>query len=527
MTARLSKVEKVLAYNDFSGGEFGALGPNHTPANSFTSKNMVLYRSGRLGPRGGLKRWAATGVTTGAVVGFWWRGTPGKALVWVIGTAIQSTDDITPGAATTWTGALASTPTVSAPAMFADTGSDFTHMVVPGDKGYLLTFSTTTVSAVAAIPGGAVIAAFGDRLWVGNKSGNVNRIYYSNAADYTTWPSTNFFDVSNSARGAIEGLYPQRDHLSIFMQNGEWWILSSATVASASLRRLSGNGVQPWVANPRAAVLLGNDDIAYVPPNIDVPYHFSGSTISPLAYMKVSDAISFNNFLNINGGTPYADITKINMLRGAIADDWFGYFPNVAGSVKACTYHNGIHTLHTFENVALSQFGASDTQGHFYISDGGAVGVAQNIYVYDMNLDRPAFTSDARAQPGDNSTTPFDAYVYFPEHWQPAGRTCQVRQVVVDFVKYNTGSPSTNHFDVSVDVIGKYNVDDVTTTAVQSFDEAGASATTAGVRARQVFNFGTDAGIGSGFQIKLKAIRGVAIQSVKVVYDDEEMIPTR
>jgi hypothetical protein len=189
--------------------------------------------------------------------------------------------------------------------------------------------------------------------------------------------------------------------------------------------------------------------------------------------------------------------------------DWFVLGGPGVADRQLALYARGRWTLHQFNVPALYAFVNSQTvaDAHMFSNGNGQV-----FYTWRAYNDRPAFTSDTFGQPGDGSTTPFVARFTLPEWYAPDGGELSVTEVVVDFTGWNTGSPSTNHFDVVVRGVRLY--EDGESSATVSFDEAGSNFSTSGTRRRKRFSFSGAAPEGNGFQITIDNIRGVAIHKI-------------
>ena len=143
------------------------------------------------------------------------------------------------------------------------------------------------------------------------------------------------------------------------------------------------------------------------------------------------------------------------------------------------------------------------------------------MVVADFTLNRPAFTDDTHAQPGDLSDTPVDATLTLPEHWTESSDPVTVSEVVIDFVHYDTGASEDNQLVVTVTSLARGNESGTTNgTQTQTWTLPTASSTTVGVEDRVRFPF-HDQGSGAGWRVEITGIRGVKIREV-VVNDSED-----
>lgn len=494
--------ELHVHYENFAGGEFGHVGPAKAAPGTFTGRNVVVYQDGCIGPRAGLKAYGSHNAN-GVVLGMGFNGTTGAAIWYNVGTGIFSfaTALATPD---TWTGSLASATTLPVPLQWVEAPVSHTQIINPLDKAYDLNHLTKTVTAIAASPAGSVIATYGTRLFVARTTANLRRVFFSADGDYTTWPAGNFFDIGN--RGAVVGMWAQRDSLAILMQDGEWWILrgipTDSTISGASLRRATAGGVHPWVNSQNSAAILGSDEIVWIPNGADWPAVFNGVTVSE----KRQVGPDGNKLI-------YSTQADVRVIRGYRQDEAAILTPNNASTVYLL--RNGVWTLHTLTGVTFSQFAASDQQGLLYLCDGGAAGAHANFYTLRTGLDRPAFTSDTDCSPGDLSNTPLLANFSMPEWWANPDQEVEARHVVVDIVKYQTGV-TNNTMTLVFKKFGAYLAPGDQSPAAQSWTDAGANASTTGTHDRIVFDIG-DQGWAAGFQVGLSGIAGIKIKSITVI----------
>ncbi len=503
-------VNRTLRYDDFNGGEYGNTWPDRVPPNSFTATNMVVYDNGLIGPRAGLQQFDFTGVEPDPVRGAVWRGTSPDLAVFINDTVFRY-DTLTEGAESTFTGTLAAPVGAGYPVQGFEYGNNRVYVTVYDDQSYELDFVGGTVTALTGSPGGQDTCVYGERMIVVGDPTQPQRLYYSAALDFTDWPAGNFIDVGN-ASGALVGCWAQRGYLTLLTQNGEWWILTGVP-GTGTLRRVSGGGVHPWNAHPDMAELLGSDIITHIPISADYPATFNGAT--------VNDSM---RHLRINDSAPHTGPGTVKVVRGFRPDEVLIVFPGAAGSNRAALYSQGLWTFHRFD-VEISEFVVSDAQGRIFFTDGGDTGVSANWYQWYLPLDRPAFVSDTYATVGDDDdTTPVDAEITFPEHWFEEGKEFRCRSVTVDFVKYDIESTPDNEFDVEVKSLSRYS-DDGTSVVSKEWTESGLSASSAGVRDRKVFRFGTDVRFGGGFQLRLHTVRGVTFQSIFVELEERQTVP--
>lgn len=490
---------KTLSYDNFTGGEFGVLGRS-APPNSFTARNMILYDDGSLGCRSGQKDMSPSGLVAGKVMGMGHSGITDADAWLCIADKVYGWNRFTGTGLFTYGGSLASTPTKPLGVVLI---AEDTYVTSFGDKVYKLTRTAVpagTITAIAAGPGGRDVTLYRDRLVVAGPSGNENRLRFSAAGDFTSWPAANYVDVGYGY--GLSKIFAQRQHLTLFTQN-ETWLITGTLGVDETLRAIQ---TTRGPLSTGDAVLTTDGTIWYAPLFMPYPASFDGAQAHHLRHLSTG---------------AYATQTT--------SPEFAAYAPDEPGIVmlvhttdnNAWVKRNGVWTQHTFGKT-MKYLGWLSGSGIF-ATDGGAAATIPKVYEWNLFANHPGSpTADARTQPkdGDSANAPV-AYVYLPEHWSPSDREVLVRSVTVDFKKWNTGMAQTNHFDLTVDIFGRHpgSAAPTATSASQSFDEAGASSSGTGTRDRRVFKIG-DQGFGAGFQVKLDACRGVAIIAVHVEYEE-------
>jgi hypothetical protein len=488
---------RAVTFAGWDGGEWGTLDTEEAgrrEAQMFTANNMVRTRAGLLSPRPGVKELAVTGLPAGTVRGFGYAGTLGSDLWIIVGTGVYLLDGLAGGAATLL-GQIAVTP--NRPVQGVESGVGITHITVSGDKCYRINHITKTLTALAGSPGGDSIELWGERLAVGGR--DTARVFYSEPANFAAWPALNFFDVG--ARAAVRALFAQRGHLTIALADGSWWVRTGTPGHSGELRRVSGGGVHPWHFTAQAAVMLGGDQIAYVPVSSDYPALFNGAVPREERHLGLIGAL----------GSGYIDgFVDIKAVRGFRPDEWVYVLPN---QNRLAQFRHGVWTHHTLPAAISSPYVASNAQGLIYLCDGGG-GSTPRVFTYQLNVERPGSVLDTFARPGDNSNTPLDASFRLPQWWHPDGHEVRVRGVIVDFETHTSGSATANRFDVTAVAMRSYGTPGEVGANTQTWTRTPAALN----RERVHLGFG-DQGRGGGFELRFTNVRGVSIRSVVAVID--------
>lgn len=499
--------KKVVVFDKFNGGEYGNRGGDHAPGDSFHADNMLMYRTGQLGVRCGMVDRTPAGVAAGVVLGFGCTPVPTKDAWYVQANAFRTFSILSGNNLLTAAASMAGTATTVFDS--ANIGTDVYITAKGKTNSYKATINTgagvaATLAALTGSPSGRTIASYGDRLVIGDITGSLeNRLRYngvtSGISDYNVWTSTLFIDVGDG--WFISGLAPQRQHLVITKQTG-FYILTGGIGTTPVLRKVS-NSFGPLGALELA---LGDGDKLYNWPIFGhLPATFNGSRQDRVLHLDnhISTSGAGDTFPPTNGVAPIFEQT-----------DGAAFLEKTTN--KMITLINGVWSYHTF-GQNISGFTSKFNGGLVCICDGGSAGAAPKFYVWDPKVDRPGIEGSTHDRAGDASATPVTGTVTFPEYWENDGDEFYVRQVIVEFTKWNTGGNANNHYDLSVDTMGTYQAGTVASNTV-SFDESPASSSSTGTQARRVYGFG-EQGMGNGFRLNFTNIKGIAFDKIEVILD--------
>lgn len=500
--------KKTIVLEDFSGGDHGTLGAWKSPPGTFSATNMFVTRKGELCVRPGLIKINPSGLANGVVHGFGMTPVGDNDVWFVQGTAVRTFSATSANNLKTSATALAETPTAPLDAIFS--GSTV-YLASLTDKLYALTPQTgatlPTVAALTGSPGAATIELYGDRLVVGRIDGSFGyRLRYSDAADFNSWPAANFIDVGDDF--GIAKLFTQRNHL-VIMKPRSLHVLTGTLGSSPVLRDVAKiNGPSDHLH----AAIMYPGNIWYGGLGTNYPTDFNGTMANQLQYLeKLTTFDQFNGFPPTHG---------VAVHRG---QDNHVFFVDGTGN-KGVMNQFGIWTYHEFGvDVTGYTTPSMPTDGIILFCDGGAAGATPNFYALNTVDDTPGLESGGGGfmRAGDDSSTALSGSVTFPEYFSPTGEEMYVRSVVVDFRSWNTGSATNNHFDLTVDMLRRYDGTSPTSSSTVSFDQAAATSSTSGTIQRRVYGFG-EQGRGSGFQLRFAACKGIAIQRIIVEVESLE-----
>lgn len=506
-----------VVFSDWSGGEFGDLGPTGCKDNQFTGLNVMVYKDGSVGPRPGFK--GTYVLTTGDVWAFRGVGSnDGNARIfygqgknikrWLpadLTTAVVGTISIT---ATVTTQIIQMGPAHAEIPIYGHKVYEAVDFSLPGTSG-----GSYSVKEIPSSPGGKVGTVYGVRLLVGNTTTNPKRVYYTGAQTTTaiatsTWPALNFFDVG-LPDWDITFMDEQRQRVSIGNNGGEWWGLTGTPGVNDSLRRQPRGDQSPaqWYHATRVG-----ESVWFLPQGKDFPVQFTGSVVDKLRwkYLRFTGGVG-TDF--VAGSLPAADIV---LFAQVVQDGSAPYLLMLCNDVW--TYHQTTANIQYITPPSVGGTGVNFDSPIFTASRGGD-GSFPGVFAFQPTLDRPGKTGDTYAAPGDSSsTTPLTA-TFATRYFWASDRDIRVTAVTIDGFTWNTGSASTNHVDVQVRSLFRYDAVPYVDSVAQSFDEPTAITTTDRTDKRfRITN--PDAPWAQGFQIRLSAIRGFAVRRIRVEYDE-------
>lgn len=497
---------KIVTFDAWRGGEFGDLGATAAPRRSFHGKNVMVYQNGLLGPRPGVKQLSPSGMPTGAAWALRGLGPEiTNGIVLGIGAAFYGFT-YSPLGAVTSLGSVAGAP--SDPSQVIQYGN-LGYAVLYGDKAYKIDPAAPSVTALASAPGGRTIAQYGVRTIDASVASNPNRVYYSAADDPTSWPALNYFDVG-SDDWAVVHVEESRNRLAIQNTGQEIWTLSGVPGVNDSLKRTSRGDL---AASDWYNVARIGESLWFIPYGEDFPVQFTGT---------ITDKLAFRHLRFTEGAGNAVALTALPGSDTVCAVE-------SGGENRMMVLHNDVWSFHELDITTsrlvspVSIGGVSYRENPLLICDGGSASAAPKVYIWSPTLERPGKASDTLAQPGDNSTTPIDAEVSTPEWWSEDNSEVLVRTVSVDFAKWNTGSSSSNHFDIAIESLHRFGETAARTSVTQEWDEVPSETTEDAQTTRKVFRFG-DQGLGHGFRVHVTNMRGMALDNI---YCEIELSPSR
>lgn len=494
-----------VEFSNFSGGEYGRLGGEKAPQNTFHASNLIVTADGFLSPRPGLADITPVSMPTGKVFGLASTDTPGADGLVIIDDEVYLFDLFDPSVAPTSIGTLAVTPTEPVSIKKETTNRIFG---VPGDKVYKVDPVAGTLTSYTSSPEAHDVEIYDAQL-ITAKSESSPRIEGSVPGDYNDWTEGRFADIGDNWQTTC--LFEQRNSLVIGKRQG-WYVLTGVLGdPNTQVIRKMNNAQGPL--HPNAAARDSADTVWFWPLFRDDIGSFNGYSTNYTKYIGSPG-------LQTDGTTAAVPIKRgLVTYKGDLSA--FGIAAVQAGTSQfMALQHNGVWTYHNFEKTISGHMIHDIDLERIVITDGGGTGVAAKIYTTYPQLDRPVLAADGLVRAGDDSDTPVHAYVTFPQVWVSGKSnpppTSRIRQIVVDFEKYDTGISATNHFDVVLRSLGRNRAPDKSYTFTSSFDEDPTESTN-GEHWRHTFN-ANGTYFSGGFEVTLDNIRGIRIQSVRVNY---------
>lgn len=509
----MSGKQRIAVYDDFSGGEFGALGSWRAPKGSFTGQNVVRYVDGSLGPRNGIKALTVTGLPAdilGSRMGIDRNGN----LYFQVGTLVKTIDPT-------------STASQSSTAI-GDAATDLAQGVLVGQYVYAITqgsgikrldFTTPAVTSVASSPNGTLLIQYGDRTLAAGNTSEKQRLYYSAAGNPESWPVGNYIDLGTG--NTINSMIPLRGGVAIYTVTsaftglgGRWWILTGVPGVNETLREVLTGSQGP--VNDADAAVPGDGVPTFAAAKSEVVGFFDGSKVSLLRHLSV-------------GTLPALDVRSVVGLREESDVLVYSCDSATASSGSGLMRRDGAWFRHAFAEADVRH--VLTTRDGVLVSDLQEVSSAQDLvimataaappvfYMWSAYNDRPPFADDYSA----SVLTAADVYFTLPDIQAERGEQISVRKVTVWFRDWNTGG-SANQFNVTITPIHQYEAGDGTAQVsvdsagvTPSFSRAASASSTGGVNLRREWTFAED--FGDSARIKVSDMRGVAIHRVEVVLD--------
>lgn len=507
---------RKIEYTSFATGEWGLKGGDNANDGAFHGLNIMVYSNGFVGPRPGLKNFTPASMPVGKLRALVETPTPDREGMFIIGnTAYYSSFRDFTIAPVALTGDV-----LSAGSSPLHPHIDTTTFLVadPDSPGgvWRLDQVAGTMAQLSGAPAGTDLAIYDSQLIIVGSSDRPRLFGSAPTEDGVTYDFSDgmFQDVGDN--WGIGAILVQNNYLAIIKRNSIHVMSGVFGTDSMVIRTVNSAVATKWAWN----VTRDNDErIWFLPLFRENPASFTGATVAQLGqYTHLEPREEDDNTLPMKRG--------ITAFQGQLNNS--SMLAVEGGDVQnAILNHNGVMTYHHFD-VPVTGMIAS-LNNHVVLTDGGTDSTAASLYACNFEWDRPAFTTDDNASPGDGTDTPFDCELEIPHYFAPVGRYGQggshlvrVRSVVVEVLKYDTGV-ATNSLNMTVTTINRTNGAGEVVNPTRSWTDAHTNATTEGVHDR--ITFPVMCAWGQGWKINLTSIVGIAIKSVTIEYEPSDNLP--
>jgi hypothetical protein len=492
-------VDFMVRFDDFSGGDFGVRDSALANSNMFSGENVVLYPSGLVGPRAGLKLLPVTGLPDHPVV-------PGpmgftvynNSLLIVLNRVYQV--PMAGGAATAW--AAYPSPAIT-PVRFA-AGNGVMYSLLNG-----VLYKHTGTSATTAITTPAPLSEIvrWGYFFVGVDRNRPWRIWFNQVdaagSDFDTWPVDNYYDVGNN--DPITCLKPIYNTLYAGKKEG-WWAVSGVLGQLAAIRDVAiGNGP----IDCRQTAITTDNRIIYWPVQ-NVPAWFNGERV----LLETEQIMSPRNLPYTGDGVIVTPTARRILMAG---DDGQGGTRLYAWQNGAWQHHRANSKLGALAPSDVREGSNLPTHVVYAAERPTTIGDPTRIATIAHELNRPAHANDTYASPVDQpvGTDLVSGSLITPAWLDGQGRQVRVRWMQVQFRKWASGvAESVNRFTVRVESLGPYGAGSKISDPV-FWIEPSERAPTGGANDSWRVNLG-EQGWGNGFRLHFDVIAGVAIREVIV-----------
>jgi len=568
--ARTDDVERVV-YDTWDGGFKSKLRKQGLNNKQYTSLNMHVYENGSLGPRPWWKLQNTTGLNTSETLdnaaSIQWRPIVDDSAgqLWV---HAYSNDvwvyDLTAGTWATGASEASGIDTIihastADPSWWGSRhGWDSGGLLVGGGNSVITPEDAWVYSGEAHITAAGTatqitwtdqtgsdamtsFTLYRDRIWGWQSpnaaTDNPNRIYYTNAASYTTSDAGNYIDIGAASSGYyILGAWALRDSLLICMSNGDWYAFTG-TPGSGSLRFV-GNYVTP--AHGACGTVLNNMVYFLAPYGRQVCV----ATPSGVDTTSLKDIRPYNNdlvwdtFHDYRGlSSPREQSVLLPTLR-ATADQWFDALEFVNGSWSYSGFGRSRFTDST-SNMGHLRDCAVIAEGKAYafvMEDPDAPSSHEmQLYTRDIVLNRPSSNTLDTWSHGEEvaagaSTTAVSKGAVRLAPFAPPGEEVRVRQVIVDFDYWKDVAeaiiwevPDMRCSLTDGGALELESIDTFSATNLSSLSSLGypsGNSSTIGAPSRWVFRFPLeDQQFLQQIQVQIDDIVSIAIQRIIVDYE--------
>ena len=530
----------VRTYRKWTAGSSGSGDPARS---EYNSENAQVYENGTLGPRPGWKDFATTDGTRVSdpsadtpMALQWYRDTDDAEGLLVGFSDLSSSNDFTFDIVPLSSGTYGSGAVVEAEMGYTakfqpPEWDDGTHWATWNDG-----FSLTALGPYMAVAGSGTPGTFAasgvppvrvqsvvyrDRTYAYSINSVPGRIYYSDAADYTTFQTASFFDVnaaSASENGAVTGMWSVKNALLIARQDDRWLVLTGASPENGTLRELGRDIVPDY----NSAAVLDNQ-LFFLNRN------GQGVVVASPSFVE-TDALSHMSPTAYPGSTQIRPNTAFQSMKG-ISNEASGFLMLPGRNngddqtLVAVEHVNNVFNLSRWVHSSSVQdvFFTAGRPGELYsMVDEGT---AWQIYSRNETLNRPANSGDSLsvALTNDNGVTSgSEVVVDLGEVVSGEGKIVRPAKVVLDIDYWKGGNYSDPELAVDVTVLGTEAATPEDVMAQQTVTTTSWSNSSGDAPyKRRVAVALPNTQFGTRFRVRL-TYDNLALDSVQVYYDEQD-----
>lgn len=548
-------MRSLVVYDDFSGGEWGYLGPKKAAKNQFSGTNVMVYQDGQIGPRAGWRSLVSSisGVVPVIQTDQVLMRQRGNVQVWMPSARNGLANDYVYLMDSSVVQAVTNA-NQRGPGIVAAEGPNQRQTASSAGGYYAWRSSLAGVIQLDQVGGTQAVLAgspasvgpiieYGDRLVTiqGQAIGQTNTLQYSAPANYASWPAANLIPIGADWQ-VITGLYVVRGVLVIVMQDHAVFTLTGVPGVNEFVRQvlpMSDSNADQFLGGAGATEQLSRLWLArYTARGTRrvTPVLFGGS-----AQTRTFEHLDLDASCYENAGytlTSHSALTIPLSRDGDVAIFTGAY----TGSPNLLVRHNDVWSYHV---VAWPNYGFP-VDG-FHMGAGRVVLLVinddplaarnwdlVNMYLAIDSVPRKQVDAYGLQAVADNAggtalTGSFD----LSEFWMPDGNEFTIRKLVVDATVYDTqgllGGIDTPALTLGIRRNGQAVADTSPTEGVADrvysltgITPPGTAVSGDGAAAtgqHRTFEFGVDATSGRSAQVLVTALKGMSIRRITVLGD--------
>lgn len=212
--------------------------------------------------------------------------------------------------------------------------------------GQKYALATGLVTAIPNMPRGYSATVYKDRLWISGRRNIVNnsRLFFSDVANFSSWPGINFFDIQPGDGDAVHEIIVYQDNLMVFKDNATYVLSYDQGPSQAVLQEVNGT---IGVMGPRCVVAYEN-------------------SIFLLQYNEVYEMTNYD-FTRVSVKVPF-DYDHTTPFEGqtSTVDEWWKYAQSLSlvGDRLYARFFNRLYIYH-LRLRAWTRYESTDESIHY------------------------------------------------------------------------------------------------------------------------------------------------------------------